>query len=117
MRTGWFTGRDTPAAFALDHQLRGIVKPNTEVALVWLFDLDFSRVEHGGTTPWYTARVEFAPAQYRGIEVLHNRMDEMPGQERFVNRVAENTNELMSGKPAARLDFISESTRRARRNW
>jgi hypothetical protein len=61
--------------------------------------------------------VEFASAQDRAIEALCNRMYEMPGQERFVDRVAESINELMSGKPAARLDFISESTRRARRNW
>jgi serine-type D-Ala-D-Ala carboxypeptidase/endopeptidase len=102
-------GATLPDAFALDHKLRGIVKPNTEVALVWLFDLHSGRFEHGGTTPGYTARVEFAPSQDRGIVVLYNRMDEMPGQERFVDRIADNINELMSGKPAARLDFIAES--------
>ncbi len=97
-----------PAAFAIDHQLRGTVKPNTEVAFSWLYDVASGRFEHGGTTPGYTAHVEFAPAQDRGIVVLYNRMDELPGQRRFVDRIAENINELMSGMPAARLDLISE---------
>jgi len=35
--------------------------------------------------------------------VLYNRMDEVPGQQRFVDRIADNINELMSGKPAARI--------------
>jgi serine-type D-Ala-D-Ala carboxypeptidase/endopeptidase len=97
-----------PAAFAIDHQLRGTVKPKTEVAFSWLFDVASGRYEHGGTTPGYTAHVEFAPAQDRGIVVLYNRMDELPGQRRFVDRIAENINELMSGMPATRLDLISE---------
>ena len=101
-------GATLPAAFAIDHQLRGTVKPNTEVAFSWLFDVESGRFEHGGTTPGYTAHVEFTPAQDRGIVVLYNRMDESPGQRRFVDRVAENINELMSGKPAARIDLIPE---------
>ena len=101
-------GATLPAAFALDHQLRGTVKQNTEVAFSWLFDVESGRFEHGGTTPGYTAHVEFTPAQDRGIVVLYNRMDELAGQRRFVDRVAENINELMSGKPAARIDLISE---------
>ncbi len=40
--------------------------------------------------------------------MLYNRMDEVPGQRRFVDRIAENINELMSGKPAARIDLIPE---------
>jgi hypothetical protein len=52
--------------------------------------------------------VEFAPAQDRGIVVLYNRMDELPGQRRFVDRIAENINELMSGRPSTRIDLISE---------
>jgi hypothetical protein len=97
-----------PAAFAIDHQLRGTLKPNTEVAFSWLFDLESGRFEHGGTTPGYTAHVEFTPVQDRGIVVLYNRMDESPGQRRFVDHVAENINDLMSGKPAARIDLIPE---------
>jgi D-alanyl-D-alanine-carboxypeptidase/D-alanyl-D-alanine-endopeptidase len=102
------SGATLPAAFALDHQLRGIVKPSTQVAFSWLFDVESGRFEHGGTTPGYTAHVEFAPAQDFGIVVLYNRMDELPGQRRFVDRVAENINQLMSGKPAARIDLIPE---------
>jgi CubicO group peptidase (beta-lactamase class C family) len=102
-------GATMPAAIALDHQLRGRVKHNTEVAFSWLFDVESGRFEHGGTMPGYTAHVEFAPEQDRGIVVLYNRMDEQQGQERFVDRVAENINELMSGRPAARVDFIPEN--------
>ncbi len=101
-------GATLPAAFAIDHQLRGTVKPNTEVAFSWLYDADSGRYEHGGTTPGYTAHVEFAPNQDRGIVVLYNRMDESPEHLRFVDRVAENINQLMSGKPAVRIDVISE---------
>ena len=36
-------------------------------------------------------------------------MDESLGQERFVDRVAENIDDLMSGKPATRIDLISDS--------
>jgi D-alanyl-D-alanine-carboxypeptidase/D-alanyl-D-alanine-endopeptidase len=97
-----------PAAFAMDHQIRGNAKPNTEVALAWLFDRKSGRYEHGGTTPGYTAHVEFSPNRDRGIVVLYNRMDDQPGRERFVDRVAENIDELMSGTPAARIDFITD---------
>jgi D-alanyl-D-alanine-carboxypeptidase/D-alanyl-D-alanine-endopeptidase len=106
-------GTTLPAAFALDHQLRGMVKPNTQVAFSWLFDVASGRFEHGGTTPGYTAHVEFAAAQDRGIVVLYNRMDELPGQRRFVDRVAENINELMSGSPATRIDLIAEDDPRS----
>jgi D-alanyl-D-alanine-carboxypeptidase/D-alanyl-D-alanine-endopeptidase len=102
------SGATLPAAFAIDHQLRGNVMQNTEVAFSWLYDVESHRYEHGGTTPGYTAHVEFTPDEDRGIVVLYNRMDEVPGQRRFVDRVAENINELMSGKPAARIDLIPE---------
>ena len=102
-------GATLPAAFALDHQLRGVVKPNTEVAFSWLYDVKSGRFEHGGTTPGYTAHVEFSPRHDRGIVVLYNRMDELPGQRRFVDRVAENIDELMSGTPVTPIDTISEN--------
>jgi len=97
-----------PAAFAIDHQLRGNVKHDTEVAFSWLYDVESRRYEHGGTTPGYTAHVEFAPDKDRGIVVLYNRMDEVAGQRRFVDRIADNINGLMSGKPATRIDLIPE---------
>jgi D-alanyl-D-alanine-carboxypeptidase/D-alanyl-D-alanine-endopeptidase len=103
------SGATLPAAFAIDHQLRGNIKPNTEVAFSWLYDVNSGRYEHGGTTPGYTAHVEFAPDEDRGIVVLYNRMDEVPGQRRFVDRIAENINELMSGKPVTPIDTISEN--------
>ena len=102
------SGATLPLAFAIDHRLRGQVSPNTEVAFSWLYDVESGRYEHGGTTPGYTARVEFVPGEDRGIVVLYNRMDELPGQRRFVDQVAENINELMSGEPAARIDIISD---------
>jgi len=102
------SGATLPAAFAIDHQLRGKVRPDTEVAFSWLYDVESGRYEHGGTAPGYTAHVEFVPAQDRGVVVLYNRMDEVPGQSRFVDRIAENINELMSGEPAARIDVISD---------
>lgn len=97
-----------PDAIAVDHQLRGNVTADTQVAFSWLYDSKSGRFEHGGATPGFTARVEFSPGEDRGIVVLYNRMDESLGQERFVDRVAENIDELMSGKPAARIDQISD---------
>ena len=102
------SGATMPAAFAIDHQLRGNVTQNTEVAFSWLYDVESHTYEHGGTTPGYTAHVEFTPDDDRAIVVLYNRMDEVPGQQRFVDRIAENINELMSGEPAARIDVISD---------
>ena len=102
------SGATLPAAFAIDHQLRGKIKPNTEVAFSWLYDVESGRYEHGGTSPGYTAHVEFAPNEDRGIVVLYNRMDQVPGQRRFVDQIAENINELMSGQPAIRIDIISD---------
>jgi serine-type D-Ala-D-Ala carboxypeptidase/endopeptidase len=98
-----------PEAIAVDHQLRGNVTQGTQVAFSWLYDSKSGRFEHGGATPGFTAHLEFSPGQDRGIVVLYNRMDESPGQERFVDRVAENIDELISGQPAARIDLISDS--------
>ena len=98
-----------PDAIAVDHQVRGNVTADTQVAFSWLYDSKSGRFEHGGATPGFTAHVEFSPGQDRGIVVLYNRMDESLGQERFVDRVAENIDELMSGKPAGRIDLISDS--------
>jgi D-alanyl-D-alanine-carboxypeptidase/D-alanyl-D-alanine-endopeptidase len=98
-----------PAAIAIDHQLRGAVDQNTQVAFSWLYEMKSGRYEHGGTTPGFTAHIEFQPKQDRGIVVLYNRSDEIQGQDRFVDRVAENIDELMSGTPAARIDTIPES--------
>jgi len=95
-----------PAAIALDHQLRAEVKPNTDVAIEWIYDRESKIFEHGGTTPGFTAHVEFAPDRDRGIVVLYNRMDGLPEQERFVDKIAENINELMAGTPAVRLDPV-----------
>jgi hypothetical protein len=78
------------------------------VAFSWLYDVESGRYEHGGTSPGYTAHVEFVPGADRGIVVLYNRMDEVPGQRRFVDQIAENINELMSGKPAIRIDLIAD---------
>jgi len=98
-----------PDAIALDHQLRGNVTADSEIAFSWLYDSKSGWFEHGGATPGFTAQVEFSPGQDRGIVVLYNRMDESLGQERFVDRVAENIEELMSGKAAARIDVIADS--------
>jgi serine-type D-Ala-D-Ala carboxypeptidase/endopeptidase len=98
-----------PDAIAIDHQPRGAVDQNAQVAFSWLYDVKSGRFVHGGTTPGFTVHVEFSPTEDRGIVVLYNRMDEIPEHERFVDRVAENIDELMSGKPAARIDTISEN--------
>ena len=97
------------AALALDHRLEADTGPDSAVALAWLFDRKLGLFEHGGSTPGFTAHTEFMPARDCGIVVLYNRMDELPNQQRFVDRVAENINELMSGEPATRLDTIPES--------
>jgi hypothetical protein len=101
--------RRSPEAIAIDHQLHGPVDQTTQVAFSWLYDTSSGRFQHGGTTPGFTAHVEFSPAADRGIVVLYNRMDDLPQHERFVDRVAENIDDLISGKAAARIDTISEN--------
>jgi hypothetical protein len=43
--------------------------------------------------------------------VLYNRLDDTPGRERLVDRVAENVDELMSGKPSRPIDCYPDSER------
>ena len=50
-----------PDAIAVDHQLRGNVTPDTQVAFSWLYDSKSGRFEHGGAMPGFTAQVEFSP--------------------------------------------------------
>lgn len=98
-----------PEAIAIDHELHGAVDRNMQVAFSWLYDVKSGRFEHGGTTPGFTAHVEFSPSHDRAVVVLYNRMDEMPEHERFVDRIVENIDELISGAPAVRIDTIPEN--------
>ena len=103
------SGATMPAAFAIDHQLRGNVKPNTEVAFSWLYD-----VESGPLRAWrHDSRLYRSRGIHTGRRIAESWCSTIgwmksPGQRRFVDRIAENINDLMSGKPAARIDLIPE---------
>jgi CubicO group peptidase (beta-lactamase class C family) len=102
-----------PAAIALDHVLRADMWGDLKIALAWWCNwLIRSSYSHGGATIGYTAQVVFDPPNDRAIVVLYNRRDSntvLP----FDERVVENLNELMEGKPSISLDVLSEDERLA----
>ncbi|MGO9454358.1 MAG: serine hydrolase domain-containing protein [Candidatus Binataceae bacterium] len=102
-----------PAAIALDHQVRAkiSVSGDKKIALAWWFDTKTGSYSHAGGTGGYTSMVLFNPKQDRAIVVLYNRDNTDIAAPQFVERVAENVFELMSGKPSIPLDFISEDER------
>jgi hypothetical protein len=69
------------------------------------------RFAHSGGTTSYSSWVQFSPQRDRALVVLYNRLDGTPGQERFVDCVAENVDELMSGKPSRPIDRYPDSER------
>jgi len=104
-----------PAAVALDHQLRANVTAdsNTRIALAWIFNPKTGSYFHSGGTGGYRSLAGFNPAQDRAIVVLYNRDNQDPAAPQLVERVVENIDELMTGKPSIPLDFLSENERLA----
>jgi len=104
-----------PAAVALDHQVRANVSVNgdTRIALAWFFNPKTGSYSHAGGTGGYTSMASFNPGEDRAIVVLSNRDNMDPAAPQLVERVVENTDELMTGKPSIPLDFISEDERLA----
>jgi serine-type D-Ala-D-Ala carboxypeptidase/endopeptidase len=104
-----------PAAVALDHQVRANVTVNgdTRIALAWGFTPKTGSYGHEGGTGGYRSLARFNPAQDRAIVVLYNRDNTDPAAPQLVERVVENIDELMTGKPSIPLDFISEEERLA----
>jgi serine-type D-Ala-D-Ala carboxypeptidase/endopeptidase len=104
-----------PAAVALDHQVRANVTVNgdTRIALAWFFNPKTGSYFHSGGTGGYRSLAGFNPAQDRAIVVLYNRDNQDPAAPQLVERVVENIDELMTGKPAIPLDFMSPDERLA----
>lgn len=104
-----------PAAVALDHQVRANVTANgnTKIALAWFFNPKGESYFHSGGTGGYRSHVAFDPSQDRAIVVLYNRDNMDPAAPQLVERVVDNIDELMTGKPSIPLDFVSENERRA----
>jgi hypothetical protein len=102
-----------PAAVALDHQLRANVTVNgdSRIALAWFFNPKTGSYSHSGGTGGYSSLAGFNPAHDRAIVVLYNRDNSDPAAPQFVERVVENIDQLMTGKPSIPLDFISEQER------
>jgi serine-type D-Ala-D-Ala carboxypeptidase/endopeptidase len=98
-----------PSAIALDHVLRADAWKDAKVAMDWVYDEKLQNFGHGGGTTSYSSWVQFSPQRDRALVVLYNRLDDTPGQERFVDRVAENVDELMSGKPSRPIDCYPDS--------
>jgi D-alanyl-D-alanine-carboxypeptidase/D-alanyl-D-alanine-endopeptidase len=103
-----------PAAVALDHQVRAnaAINGKTRIALAWYFSPKMGFYSHSGGTGGYSSTAAFNPVEDRAIVVLYNRDNADPAAPQFVERVAENIAELMSGKPSIPLDFVSEQERR-----
>jgi serine-type D-Ala-D-Ala carboxypeptidase/endopeptidase len=102
-------GATLPAAIALDHVLRGDAGQGSKVAMDWIYEEKSQSFGHGGGTRSYSSMVEFWPKRDRAIVVLYNRLDDTPGRERLVDRVTNNFDELMSGKPSRPIDCYSNS--------
>jgi serine-type D-Ala-D-Ala carboxypeptidase/endopeptidase len=107
------TAATLPAAVALDHQMRATINLTSKIALAWFFRPKTGFYSHSGGTGGYSSTVAFNPAEDRAIVVLYNRDNSDPAAPQFVERVVENIEELMTGKPAIPLDFISEQERLA----
>jgi CubicO group peptidase (beta-lactamase class C family) len=97
-----------PAALVLDHNVRADGPGMAKVAFAWWYSEQAGVYHHDGGAADYTAHVEFNPTKDRAIVVLYNRYDMTPGQIPFVDRVAENVDALMSGKPPIALDYLSD---------
>jgi serine-type D-Ala-D-Ala carboxypeptidase/endopeptidase len=104
-----------PAAVALDHQVRANATGDAKVmiALAWFFNQKTATYAHSGGTGGYSSMATFNPGEDRAIVTLYNRDNTDFAAPRLAERVAENIDELMSGKPSIPLDFISEKERRA----
>jgi D-alanyl-D-alanine-carboxypeptidase/D-alanyl-D-alanine-endopeptidase len=101
-----------PAALMTDHESRADVSPpNVRIALAWFFNKPADIFFHNGLTGGASAHLEFNPTRERAIVVLYNRQDLTPGQMQFVDRIATNINQLMSGEPAIPLDYLSDIDR------
>ncbi|HKD66818.1 MAG TPA: serine hydrolase, partial [Candidatus Binataceae bacterium] len=99
-----------PAAFVLAHKVRADGFVNNKIALAWWFNSQAGVFFHGGGSGFggYSSHVQFNPAEDRAIVVLYNRFDSTLGQLRFVERVAENVDELLSGNPTIPVDRMSD---------
>jgi serine-type D-Ala-D-Ala carboxypeptidase/endopeptidase len=104
-----------PAAVALDHQLQNKIQLNGDsmIALAWNFDKKTGEYGHAGGTGGYNTIVQFNPKKDYGIVALYNRISQELAAPGFVYRVAENTTQLLTGKPAVPIDYLSESEKDA----
>ena len=104
-----------PAAVALDHQVRANITANgsSRIALAWGFNPKTGSYGHEGGTGGYRSLAAFNPSKDRAVVVLSNRDNTDPAAPQLVERVAENIDELMTGKPSVPLDFMSEDERLA----
>lgn len=104
-----------PAATAIDHQLRGDADPGDKIALAWFFHEQPRYFSHDGKSGGYNSRVAFYPEKDRAIVVLYNRDHLSPaGLSQLVNRISDNVDELMSGHPTTRIDFVYQDERTLR---
>jgi serine-type D-Ala-D-Ala carboxypeptidase/endopeptidase len=104
-----------PAAVALDHQLQNKVQLNGDsmIALAWGFNRKTGEYGHAGGTGGYNTIVQFNPKKDYGVVALYNRLSQELAAPGFVYRVAENTTQLLTGKPAVPIDYLSENERDA----
>jgi serine-type D-Ala-D-Ala carboxypeptidase/endopeptidase len=102
-----------PVAVALDHQLRANIKLNgkLKIALAWFFDTKTGSFGHGGGTGGYTSQVQFNPEHDLGIVTLYNRENMDITAPEFAERLNDNILQLMTGKPAIPVDYISRDER------
>ena len=104
-----------PAAVTLDHQLRAKVTLSGEyrIALAWNFDTKTGFYSHDGGTGGYNTAARFNPAVDVAFVVLYNRDSQDLAAPRFVDRIAQDLTQLMTGMPPVPIDYISDDERLA----
>ncbi len=102
-----------PAAMALDHQVRANISPSGDrkIALAWWFDPDTGVYSHPGGTAGYMSMAGFNPEQDLAVVTLYNRDNLDFTVPRFAERLNQNIFEVMTGKPAIQIDYLSDQER------
>jgi hypothetical protein len=97
-----------PAAVAVDHKVRAETYAEVKIALAWIIDQS-GTYKHSGGSYGHISYAEFNPDRDQALVVFYNRrnLDALP----YADRVGENVNALMEGKPAISLDVLSEDER------
>jgi CubicO group peptidase (beta-lactamase class C family) len=96
-------GATLPAALRMAQQPQADAPGGQKIALAWLINSEADIDWHNGGTGGYSSLLMFEPKRDRVIVVLYNCQDMDPAKSQLIDRVADNLNALMDGKPVPPL--------------